>query len=100
MLFVNVLVRKQSSTAICKIYYFEYVIYTRTRFVTAWHIEIVFNSSGKKVLFRNKKLHYTLYIVIVIFQLDGKICIVKIEKWIVFPELQYVNSNPACLEYF
>ena len=32
-MFVNVLVGKQSTTAICKIHDFEYVTYTRTRFV-------------------------------------------------------------------
>ena len=47
VLFVNILVRKWSSRAICKIYGFEYVTYARTRFVTAWDIEIVSNSSRK-----------------------------------------------------
>ena len=30
-----------------------------------------------------------------IFRLGGKNCIVKNEKWIKFPEPQYVNSNPV-----
>ena len=30
-----------------------------------------------------------------IFRLGGKNCIVKNEKWIEFPEPQYVNSNPV-----
>ena len=29
-----------------------------------------------------------------IFWLGGESCIVKNEKWIVFPESRYVNSNP------
>ena len=33
---VNVLVKTKSSTTICKIFYFEYVTYARTRFVKGW----------------------------------------------------------------
>ena len=29
------------------------------------------------------------------FRLGGKNCVVKNEKWIVFPESRYVNSNPV-----
>ena len=33
-------------------------------------------------------------IFIVIYWLGGKICIMKMEKWIVFSESLYFNSNP------
>ena len=99
VLFVNVLVRKWSSTTICKIYDFEYVTYASKRFVAAWHIEIVFNSSRTKS-FSVSEWETALSFGIVIFWLGGKIYMVKIEKWIVFPEWRYVNSNPACSEYF
>ena len=36
--FVSVLVKKQSRTAICKIYGFEYVTRERTQFVKAWTV--------------------------------------------------------------
>ena len=36
-MFVIVLVKKLWSTAICKIYDFEYLIYTRTQFVKVWN---------------------------------------------------------------
>ena len=35
--FVSVLIKEQWSTAVCKIYDFEYVKYARTRFVKAWY---------------------------------------------------------------
>ena len=42
-----------------------------------------------------KKLFFLLLCFgIVIFRLGGKNCVVKNEKWIVFPESRYVNSNP------
>ena len=56
------------------------------------HIKIVFNKSRIKVLFL--LLGIRKYFGIVIFLLGGKSCIVKIEKWIVFPESRYVNLDP------
>ena len=72
-----------SCTVICKIYDFEHVMHAHMQFVYVWHIEIVFNSSKK-----------ALHCGILIFWLGGKICIVKIEKWIIFPKSWNVNSNP------
>ena len=55
-------------------------------------LKLFSTEAEKKVyLFRNKKQHYNYHCD---FWLGGKICIVKTEKWIVFPESLYVNSNP------
>ena len=53
-----------------------------------------FEQRYKKVslLFSNKKWNYTL--VSWFFWLGGKICIIKIEKWIIFPKSPHVNSSP------
>ena len=61
-------------------------------------IEIVFNLNSKKEFWFCSSIWETeIFFAIVIFWVGGKTCIVKNEKWIVFPESRYVNSNPANL---
>ena len=58
-------------------------------------IEIVFNLNSKKEFWFCSSVWETeTFFGIVIFWVGGKTCIVKNEKWIVFPESRYVNSNP------
>ena len=40
-----------------------------------------------------------LYLGIMIFSLSQKICIMKIGKWIVFPESRHINSKPDVLPF-
>ena len=69
----------------------------------AWHmgIEIVSNGSRKISFFplfvKEKTVFLFFYImfIILIFWPGRKNCIIKNDKWILFPKSQYVNLHPA-----
>ena len=64
-------------------------------FHKAWNVDIEIVSNGTKKIRFVSPFRKKLCFDIVIFRLGGKNCIVKNEKWIVFCESRYVNSNPA-----
>ena len=63
-------------------------------FSTPGILKFVFNSSRKKV---SLELRNCVILWYRDFLTGGKVCIVKIEKWLVYPESRYVNLNHAIL---
>ena len=63
-------------------------------FSTPGIVKFVFNSSRKKV---SLELRNCIILWYRDFLTGGKVCIVKIEKWLVYPESRYVNLNHAIL---
>ena len=58
------------------------------------HIEIVFNvTAGNSFVFVSRFTQKNLYFDVVIFWIGGENCIVKNEKFIVFPESGYFYSS-------
>ena len=55
----------------------------------------LFCQQQKEIFFLCFGIRNFIVLWIIIFWLGGKICIVKIERWFIFPESRYVNSNPV-----